>query len=210
MDFNINQFSSLLNNLGKASAKMQNDENKIDTKSELNAYVSGWDAIKAKAESAGAEQTDISSLEGDMKSELASLMGADFGKSAGVQGKEQNNEVVFSEDEISLENMMALLAPEDGLDIDKLREFNKKPMLSSVEERNEEISTLQNAGFDSELVAVLMDETPGALKHITNSIKTGSATRVQNSIETLDGIAQGDVKNLEILGYIKNDALDRV
>ena len=210
MDFNINQFSSLLNNLGKASAKMQNDENKIDTKSELNAYVSGWDAIKAKAESAGAEQTDISSLEGDMKSELASLMGADFGKSAGVQGKEQNNEVVFSEDEISLENMMALLAPEDGLDIDKLREFNKKPMLSSVEERNEEISTLQNAGFDSELVAVLMDETPGALKHITNSIKTGPATRVQNSIETLDGIAQGDVKNLEILGYIKNDALDRV
>ncbi len=210
MDFNINQFSSLLNNLGKASAKMQNDENKIDTKSELNAYVSGWDAIKAKAESAGAEQVDISSLEGDMKSELASLMGADFGKSAGVQGKEQNNEVVFSEDEISLENMMALLAPEDGLDIDKLREFNKKPMLSSVEERNEEISTLQNAGFDSELVAVLMDETPGALKHITNSIKTGSATRVQNSIETLDGLAQGDVKNLEILGYIKNDALDRV
>ena len=210
MDFNINQFSSLLNNLGKASAKMQNDENKIDTKSELNAYVSGWDAIKAKAESAGAEQADISSLEGDMKSELASLMGADFGKSAGVQGEEQNGEVVFSEEEISLENMMAMLAPEDGLDIDKLREFNKKLMLSSVEEQNQEVATLQDAGFDSELVNILMDETPGALKHITNSIKTGAAARVQDSINTFDGIAQGDVKNLEILGYIKNDALSRV
>ena len=43
-------FNNLIANLGKASANMQNDKTKIDTKSELNAYVSGWDAIKAKAE----------------------------------------------------------------------------------------------------------------------------------------------------------------
>ena len=209
-NFNINQFSSLLGNLGKASASMQNDTTKIDTKSELNTYVSGWDAIKAKAESAGAEKADISALEGDMKYELASLMGAEFGKTAGIQGKEKNGNVVFSEEDVSLENMMAMLAPEDGLDIDKLREFNKKPMLSSVEEHNEEISTLQNVEFDSDFVAVFMDETPGALKHITNSIKTGSATRVQNSIETLDGLAKGDPEIAEVVGCIQHDALYRV
>ena len=208
MDFNISQFSSLINNLGKSSAKMQKDENTIDTKAELNAYVSGWDAIKAKAQSSGAEQTDMSLLEGDMKSELASLMGADFGKSAGVKGKEVQGQTLFSADEISLENMMSLLAPEDNLDIEKLREYNKKPMLSSVEERNDEVSTLENAGFSSELVNILMDETPSALKHITNSIKTGAADRIKASIENFDGLAE-DEKDMDILGYIKYDSLDR-
>lgn len=194
-NFNINQFSSLLGNLGKASASMQNDTTKIDTKSELNTYVSGWDAIKAKAESAGAEKADISALEGDMKSELASLMGAEFGKTAGIQGKEKNGNVVFSEEDVSLENMMALLAPEDGLDIDKLREYNKKPMLSSVEEQNQEVATLQNAGFDSALVNIMMDEVPGALKHITNSIKDGSAKRMadfQSNVNDLKPVFKKD------------------
>lgn len=207
MDFNINQFSSLLGNLGKASANMENDKTKIDSKSELNAYVSGWDAIKAKAESAGAEQTDISTLEGDMKSELASLMGADFGKSAGVQGKEKNGNVVFSEDEISLENMMSMLSPEDGLDIGKLREYNKKPMLSSVEEQNDAISTMENAGFDSELVNILMDETPGALKHITNSIKNGSANRIGKHIDLL-AYADGDKQNLSLIELMQYNGLE--
>lgn len=194
-NFNINQFSSLLGNLGKASASMQNDTTKIDTKSELNTYVSGWDAIKAKAESAGAEKADISALEGDMKSELASLMGAEFGKTAGIQGKEKNGNVVFSEEDVSLENMMAMLAPEDGLDIDKLREYNKKPMLSSIDEQNQEVATLQNAGFDSELVNILMDEVPGALKHITNSIKDGSAKRMadfQSNVNDLKPVFKKD------------------
>lgn len=194
-NFNINQFSSLLGNLGKASASMQNDTTKIDTKSELNTYVSGWDAIKAKAESAGAEKADISALEGDMKSELASLMGAEFGKTAGIQGKEKNGNVVFSEEDVSLENMMAMLAPEDGLDIDKLREYNKKPMLSSIDEQNQEVATLQNAGFDSELVNILMDEVPGALKHITNSIKDGSAKRMadfQSNVNDLKPVFKND------------------
>lgn len=194
-NFNINQFSSLLGNLGKTSASMQNDTTKIDTKSELNTYVSGWDAIKAKAESAGAEKADISALEGDMKSELASLMGAEFGKTAGIQGKEKNGNVVFSEEDVSLENMMAMLAPEDGLDIDKLREYNKKPMLSSIDEQNQEVATLQNAGFDSELVNILMDEVPGALKHITNSIKDGSAKRMadfQSNVNDLKPVFKKD------------------
>lgn len=207
-NFNINQFSSLLGNLGKASASMQNDTTKIDTKSELNTYVSGWDAIKAKAESAGAEKADISALEGDMKSELASLMGAEFGKTAGIQGKEKNGDVVFSEEDVSLENMMAMLAPEDGLDIDKLREYNKKPMLSSVEEQNQEVATLQNAGFDSALVNIMMDEVPGALKHITNSIKEGSAKRIGNEISDSDKYAGGDERKLNLVAMMKYNSLE--
>ena len=207
-NFNINQFSSLLGNLGKASASMQNDTTKIDTKSELNTYVSGWDAIKAKAESAGAEKADISALEVDMKSELASLMGAEFGKTAGIQGKEKNGNVVFSEEDVSLENMMAMLAPEDGLDIDKLREYNKKPMLSSVEEQNQEVATLQNAGFDSALVNIMMDEVPGALKHITNSIKEGSAKRIGNEISDSDKYAGGDERKLNLVAMMKYNSLE--
>lgn len=207
-NFNINQFSSLLGNLGKASASMQNDTTKIDTKSELNTYVSGWDAIKAKAESAGAEKADISALEGDMKSELASLMGAEFGKTAGIQGKEKNGNVVFSEEDVSLENMMAMLAPEDGLDIDKLREYNKKPMLSSVEEQNQEVATLQNAGFDSALVNIMMDEVPGALKHITNSIKDGSAKRIVNEISDSEKYTGGDERKLNLVAMMKYNSLE--
>lgn len=212
-------FNNLIANLGKASANMQNDKTKIDTKSELNAYVSGWDAIKAKAEKSNNaiqngedtayDNANISDLEQTMKSELANLMGADFGKSAGVKAEKKNNEVVFSKDEISLENMMSLLAPEDNLDIDKLREFNKKPMLSSVEERNEEVATLEKAGFSAELVNILMDETPSALKHITNSIKTDAADRIKDSIKTFDGLAQNE-KDMDILGYIKYDSLDKI
>ncbi len=201
-NFNINQFSSLLGNLGEKSASMQNDTTKIDTKSELNTYVSGWDAIKAKAESAGAEKADISALEGDMKSELASLMGAEFGKTAGIQGKEKNGNVVFSEEDVSLENMMAMLAPEDGLDIDKLREFNKKPMLSSVEEQNKAVATLQNAGFDSTLVNIMMDEVPGALKYITDSIENGSAKRMGNDISDSEKYTGGDVSMQKLVAML--------
>ena len=201
IDFNnFNNLKSELFNIGKGIAKQGGNLDKIDTQSEKLLFDS---EIESKCASAGVDASEIYN-----DTSISSLMGASF--SANVKGKEQNNEVVFSEDEISLENMMAMLAPEDGLDIDKLREFNKKPMLSSVEEHNEEISTLQNVDFDSEFAAVVMDEIPAALKHITNSIKTGSATRVQNSIETLDGLAKGDSQIAEVVGLIQHDALYRV
>ena len=185
-------FNNLIKNLGHVAANMQNDKTKIDTKTELNTYVSGWDAIKAKAEaenSANAEaKVDIASLEGDMKSELASLMGAEFGKSAGVQNKGDAQKPVFSEDEISLENMMALLAPEDGMDIDKLREYNKKPMLSA---ESESVDTLTDAGFDSELVEIMVESTPGAVKYISDAIKSGSADRIANDTAAFEKDIEG-------------------
>ena len=187
MGFDINNFGSMISNLGKASAKMQKDETKIDTKSELNAYVSGWDAIKASAEKAGAEAGDISALEGNMKSELASLMGAEFGQAAGA--KKTSDGSAFSAEEISLENMMSLLEPEDGLDIGKLREYNKQPV-ATLDDAIDGVIELTEAGFDNDLVQVLMDETPGAIKHITNSIKTGKAQRISQEVSGFDGLAQ--------------------
>ena len=187
MGFDINNFGSMISNLGKASAKMQKDETKIDTKSELNAYVSGWDAIKASAEKAGAEAGDISALEGNMKSELANLMGAEFGQAAGA--KKTSDGSAFSAEEISLENMMSLLEPEDGLDIGKLREYNKQPV-ATLDDAIDGVIELTEAGFDNDLVQVLMDETPGAIKHITNSIKTGKAQRISQEVSGFDGLAQ--------------------
>ena len=183
--FDINNFASLINNLGKASANMQNDKTKIDSKSEMNAYVSGWDAIKSKAEATGAQASDISSLEGNMKLELASLMGAEFGQTAGLNKKEENGKAVFSTEEISLENMMSLLEPEDGLDIGKLREYNKQPV-ASLAEAIDGVYELTEAGFDNELIQVMMDETPGAIRHITDAIKSGSADRIAQNSQLFD------------------------
>ena len=199
MGFDINNFGSMISNLGKASAKMQKDETKIDTKSELNAYVSGWDAIKASAEKAGAEAGDISALEGNMKSELASLMGAEFGQAAGA--KKTSDGSAFSAEEISLENMMSLLEPEDGLDIGKLREYNKQPV-ATLDDAIDGVIELTEAGFDNDLVQVLMDETPGAIKHITNSIKTGAADRIGANVSDLGEYSDGDKEKLTLAGIL--------
>lgn len=202
MGFDINNFGSMISNLGKSSAGMQKDETKIDTKSELNAYVSGWDAIKASAEQSGAEASDIKSLESDMKTNLASLMGAEFGESAGLK-KTSEKEAVFSSEEISLENMMSLLESEDGLDIAKLREYNKKPMLSS---ESDAIDTLSEAGFSAELAEILMETTPGAINHITDAIKSGKAERIQNQSSAVNEYAK-DSKDIDVLGWIQYDAI---
>ncbi|MCM1265363.1 MAG: hypothetical protein NC200_04105 [Candidatus Gastranaerophilales bacterium] len=199
MGFDINNFGSMISNLGKASANMQNDKTKIDTKSELNAYVSGWDAIKASAEKAGAEAGDIASLEGTMQSELASLMGAEFGQSAGV--KKTADGSAFSADEISLENMMSLLEPEDGLDIGKLREYNKQPV-ATIGEAVDGIIELTEAGFDNDLIQVMLDETPGAFKHITNAIKNGSANRISNGMLALTE-SSSNTENVDTAGQVQ-------
>ena len=202
--FDINNFSSMISNLGKAAASMQNNKNNIDTKAELNTYVSGWDAIKASAEKQGAQAADIASLEGDMKSELANLLGAEFGKTAGV--KQSANEAMFSDEEISLENMMSLLEPEDGLDMDKLKEYNKQPLASTLDEAIDGILELSEAGFSDDLIQVMIDETPGAIRHISNSIKDGSAERIGNFTQKLDEYAPTQ-KDANILGWIQYDAM---
>ena len=203
-------FGKLIGNLGTTAASMQNDKSKIDTKTELNTYVSGWDAIKAKAQTENAKtenidtQVDIDTLEAEMKSELAGLMGAEFGKSAGVKNKGNAEQPLFSEDEISLENMMSLLSTEDGLDIDKLREENKKPMLSTQDEQSA-VDKMNEFGFDTELTDILLETNPGAVKYISNAIKSGRATAISDDIHKF----QYDVNGADnILHAMRNMPLD--
>ena len=196
--FDINNFGSMISNLGKATAGLQNDESKIDTKNELNAYVSGWDAIKETAEKQGANTVDIASLEGDMKTELAGLLGAEFGEKAQVA---KNEKAAFSAEEISLENMMALLE-EDGLSLDKVREYNKVP-LSTLDESIDGVQELTEAGFSNELIQVMLDEVPGAVKYITDSIKDGSADRISNEMATNEYGTEVSNNFFDAMEYLK-------
>ena len=202
--FDINNFGSMISNLGKATAGLQKDEFTIDTKSELNTYVSGWDAIKETAEKQGATSADIASLEGDMKAELAGLLGAEFGEKAQVA---KNEKAAFSAEEVSLESMMALLEEEDGLSLDKVREYNKVP-LATLDEAIDGVYEMTEAGFSNELIQVLLDEAPGAVKYITNSIKDGSASRITSSAQVRDEYAEKPWQ-MDILGYIQEDSFNK-
>lgn len=209
-------FNGLIKNLGTTAAKLQNNKEKIDTKTELNTYVSGWDAIKAKAvaenaQAATEDATNIQELEGQMKSELASLMGAEFGQTAGVQNKGTAEEPVFSDEDISLENMMSLLEPEDGLNIQKLREYNSKPLEGGFAAG--EVTTMADFGFDLDLVEILMDTAPKAVRYIADAIKNGSADRITDIVHQqeydVDGAknvlgAMTEQKNQEDINYRKN------
>ena len=172
----LTQFGNMISELGVNAAKQSNDKSKIDTKSELNLFTSGWDAIQSKAKSEGADDMDMYNLDVQMRGEMADLLGVDFGNKVGLEQKENYfGEVAFDQDEISLENMMSLLSEEDGIDMAKLREYNEKPMMSEVDS----VDRLTDAGFSEELTDILMEETPGAVRYITNSIKDGSMERIE-------------------------------
>lgn len=172
----LTQFGNMISELGVTAAKQSNDKSKIDTKSELNLFTSGWDAIQSKAKSEGADDMDMHTLEVRMRGEVADLLGVDFGTSAGAEAvQNEKGEYGFSSEEISLENMMSLLSEEDGIDMDKLREYNQKPMMSEVDS----VDRLTDAGFSEELTDILMEETPGAVRYITNSIKDGTMERIE-------------------------------
>ena len=199
-------FKALIKNFGVSVSKMQNDKNKIDTKAEYNNYVSGWDAIKAQAEKNNeqvydvSDKVDIDEVEAEMKSELAGLMGADFGRTTEAKNKANAEKPVFSDEEISLENMMALLSPDDDIDIDKLREQNKKPMLSAMGEKSE-ISNMREFGFDNDLTEIILEQAPDAIKYISDAISSGRADAIRDNMVEFERDITG-AKN--ILGAIKN------
>lgn len=199
----LNQLGDMISALGTVSASMQNNKEKIDTKAELNAFVSGWDAIQSKAKLEDADVYDMHTLEVRMKGELSDLLGVDLGTSAGVTPvQNEKGEYGFSSDEISLENMMSLLAPEDGLDIDKLREYNEIPVVS-VDGAAQDIETMSSAGFSEELTEILMDEMPGAVRHITNSIKEGRAQVIEENIQRLRDQYGDDVDTVNIGAFME-------
>ncbi|GEM_PF-6864245 len=208
-------FNDLLRNLGNVSAKITNDgahdNTKIDSKAELNSYVSGWDAIKAKADkqnadakvnNKSAETVDVASLESDMKSELASLMGAEFKSQAKVETKTNNDgKAVFANDENVLEEMMSVLAKEtDGVDLKALREYNKKGI--GFAEDIDAPEVLAAAGFEPEMVNVLLDEMPGALVHIKHSIQNNTPKRFEQMYLNAQDLAQASFSNPWEAAYV--------
>jgi hypothetical protein len=199
----LSQFGNLISELGSTSAKQTNDKSKIDDKSELNLFTSGWEAIQSKAKNEGADEMDMHTLEVRMRSEFAELLGVDFGKSASVEPVEnENGEFGFTSDEISLENMMSYLSEDDGIDMNKLREYNKKPMMSEVDSMDK----LTGAGFSEELADILMEETPGAVRYITNSIKDGSMDRIEAKTKRLEEL--GIDVNTVNLGAFMEELID--
>ena len=202
-------FSNLIKNLGAAAAGMSGKTDKIDSKHELKSFVSGWDQIKADAK-ADANKSGIVDLQANAqtqaeidalaKAELNEIMGLDFAKKdIGIQKKiDVQKGAVFSDEDISLENLMSLLG--DDVDASRVAEHSKKPMLSSA---SESVDELTNAGFDHELLSELIDVEPGAIKYMSNAIKDGSAARIADETAQMEK----DVKaTKEILAeMLKND-----
>lgn len=200
-------FNNLLNHLGKVSASMQNDRSKIDTDAELNTYVSGWDAIKAKANQQNNDKdvnndVDMATLESQMKSELAGLMGADFGKTKGVETKEVDKngkkEVVFTDEEALSGLMSALSESMDAEMTEKVAQYNAKhPELAAdtgealsslkgiISENNKEVNNENKTkftGFDdkdiNDLMEVLGDSAPKVFRYMSNAIENGRADAI--------------------------------
>lgn len=204
-------FNNLLNQLGKVAASMQNQRDKIDTDSELNTYVSGWDAIKAKANEQNSDNdvnndVDMATLETQMKSELAGLMGADFGKSKGIETKTEvkdGKEVAVFTDEEALEGLMSALSETMDAEMTaKVAEYNAKhPELAAdtdeaiaslkgiITENHAEIDNKDKTaftGFDSkdvdDLMEVLGDSAPKVFRYMSHAIENGRADAISASI----------------------------
>ncbi len=205
-------FNNLLNHLGKVSASMQNDRSKIDTDAELNTYVSGWDAIKSKANQQNNDKdvnndVDMATLESQMKSELAGLMGADFGKTKGVETKEVDKngkkEVVFTDEEALAGLMSALSESMDAEMTEKVAQYNAKhPELAAdtgealsslkgiISENNKEVNNENKTkftGFDdkdiNDLMEVLGDSAPKVFRYMSNAIENGRADAIAKNTE---------------------------
>jgi hypothetical protein len=185
MGFDINSFGNIIKNLGAASANAEEDKNKIDTKKEVNAFALGCDDIKSKAKTQGAETSDLSKLESLMSETLSDFLSVEFStKAEGAKAeKAQSNEPVFTGNLV--EEMVNLLADDDNLDIDKLREYNKKEVatIDTTIARED----LIEAGYDETIVDELLETTPNALKYISNDIKSGRAKKIEQDTIAMTG-----------------------
>lgn len=187
VDFNA--FQNLIHNLGLSAARIENNKQDIDSKSEVSAFTVGYEEAKRQelAKDNGVSEVGTEAeLDNIMKKELASLMGATFGtEKAGLkQHVNENGKAVFSADDISLDNMLALLEPEEGLNVEQVKEYSKKPMLSNVQDSNP-LDELSKLGMDAKDAEVLMNTVPGAMKFITDAIKDGSAKRITDYMNEL-------------------------
>ena len=128
-----NLFKSFFANPEKLNGMSNNEK-----KPEVNSYVSGWDAVNAQK----ADEAKASDFVEDVS--MASLMGAEFGKTTAPESV--NKDAVFSDEEVSLENLMSLL--DDDVDREKLARHNAK---------GTDYGRIVSSGIDSDFAHTVAD-----------------------------------------------------
>lgn len=200
MGIDFNNLGKVFENIANASAKITNDDKKdvINNAQELFTYKTSVDAVKNQAEISG--EATVEEVEAAAKKELSKVMDYSFGETAGLEDKNQDG--VFSEDEISLESLMSYL--DDNIDMEKVKEYSDKGIVAQDSELKA-VDTLTDAGFDSDLVELLVNDSAisGAVRYIVKDILSGTADRMFTALNQDDEYTQNDDKNAEIIGFAR-------
>lgn len=115
-----------------------------------------------------------------VKTETKEILGAEFSNNT--------QEAAFNDEEISLDNLMALLDNSlEPVDKEKLDAYNKQALESKdrIALSATEIDSLKDAGFDEDLINELMENTAtaGSVKFIAEAIENGSFDRISNKMQ---------------------------
>ena len=200
MGIDFNNLDKVFENLANASAKITNDKKKdvINNAQELFTYKTGVDAVKNQAEISG--EATVAEVEAAAKAELSKVMDYEFGTQAGLE--DANKDGAFSDDDISLESLMGYL--DENIDMEKVAAYNEKGLVANDSELKA-VDTLTDAGFEADLVDVLVNdpEISGAVRYIVQDVLNGTAKRMFSALNDDNEYAQNDNKNLAIIGFAR-------
>ena len=203
MGIDFRNLGKVFENIANVSAKITNDNKKdvINNAQELFTYKTSVDAVKNQAEISG--EATVEEVEAAAKAELSKVMDYDFGTKAGLEDTDGNG--VFTDDEISLESLMGYL--DDNIDMEKVSAYNEKGVVAQDPELKA-VDTLTDAGFESDLVELLVNdpEIAGAVRYIVKDILNGTADRMFASVNEDNEYSTENAENLETLGLIKESA----
>jgi len=196
-------FNGLIRNLSDTSKRISQgkDNERIDTKEELFTFMTGVDALKNKAKADNKEITEAD-VEAMAKAELSEVLDIEIGREAGLDNNTTMN--VFTEEEISLENLMSYL--DENVDMDKVEKYNERGIISGHEEM-QAVVTLGEAGFEGEMIELLVDDESlaGAVRYIVRDIASGSAQRISKNSDTLTSETETP-EQADIAGLLERDA----
>lgn len=203
MGIDFRNLGKVFENIANVSAKITNDNKKdvINNAQELFTYKTSVDAVKNQAEISG--EATVEEVEAAAKAELSKVMDYDFGTKAGLEDTDGNG--VFTDDEISLESLMSYL--DKNIDMEKVKTYNDKGIVAKDSELKA-VDTLTDAGFEADLVEVLVNDPAiaGAVRYVVQDILNGTANRMFASVNEDIEYSQNDEKNLATLGLIKESA----
>ncbi|MCR5265880.1 MAG: hypothetical protein K6E29_04730 [Cyanobacteria bacterium RUI128] len=208
MGFNFNA-GDLIGKLSNASAKVSKgkefNDSTIDTKEELFTFMTGVDGIKnqAKVHNADISEAEIEAM---AKAELNEVLDFNFGtKEVGIEDKD--NSGFFNDDEISLDALMGYLDENiEVTDKAKIEKYNELGVVANDPELKA-VDTLADAGFDSDLINILVNDESiaGSVRYIVKDILSGSAERIGAESNEDTAYAESP-EDMETLGQVKQSA----